>query len=90
MRRKLEEPIVRSRLKDVLKERHMTQRDLQHAMDVSKNVIWRMTTDGGISRVPLERVIQAADVLGCEPGDLYEMDEKRPCAGARGQDKKGQ
>lgn len=63
---------MRSLVKVRLAERRMTQRQLCEAAGVSKDTMWRMTTDEGIGRVTLARLVRVADALGCDVTDLYD------------------
>ena len=63
---------MKSRLKVVLAEKRITQRELARELKVSKDTVWRWTTDKGITRVPFGRAVSIAKALGCQLTDLYE------------------
>lgn len=65
---------MRSMLKQRLYEADMTQRQLAEAMGVSKDTVWRWTTEGGIGSMTIRRAVGIANVLGCEVSDLFSPD----------------
>ena len=64
---------MRSMLKQRLFDADMTQRQLAEAMGVSKDTVWRWTTEGGIGSMTIRRAAELADVLGCEVSDLFSL-----------------
>ena len=63
---------MRSRLKVVLAERRLRQKEVARRLGVDKSSVWRWTTDEGIAQVSLGTLASLARAVGCEVEDLYE------------------
>ena len=57
---------MRSLVKARLSEMRMSQKELARRVGVSKDTVWRWTTDGGMAGMTLRRAADVAGVLGCE------------------------
>ena len=65
---------MKSRVNVVLAERRITKRELERRLGLSHSVVWRWTTDEGISSLPLHKLKRMADAIGCDVSELYEDD----------------
>ena len=63
---------MKSRLNVILAERHMTKRQLERNLGVSKGTIYLWSTDKGIERITLRNLSRLAEALGCHVTDLFE------------------
>lgn len=63
---------MRSRLKVVLAERRLRQKEVARRLGVDKSSVWRWTTDEGIAQASLGTLASLARAVGCEVEDLYE------------------
>ena len=62
---------MKSMLKAVLAEHHMTMRRLAEAVGVHEVTVSRWATDRGISSMSLRTAEEVARVVGCRVSDLY-------------------
>lgn len=57
---------MRSMLKVRLFEAGMSQKALAERVGVSKDTVWRWTTDEGVGSMTLRRAVEVSEVLGCD------------------------
>ena len=66
---------MRSRLNVVLAERRMSKARLCELMGVSHTTVWRWSTDEHVGEMTVSTLARLADVIGCEPCELFEWDD---------------
>lgn len=63
---------MRSRLRVVLADRRVTNRELARRLGVSENTVCRWGSDEGIGQASLAALERVASALGCEARELFE------------------
>ena len=60
--------MVLNRIKEVLRERRLTQVALAHSLGISKTAVSDLCQNR--AQPSLKRLFQIAAIIGCEPGEL--------------------
>jgi len=63
---------MKSRLEVVLADRRMKKGELAKSMGVSRQTVSSWVSDRGMSTMTVGRLCRLAEVLGCDPRDLFE------------------
>ena len=63
---------MKSRVSVLLAEKRIAKKELERRLGIAHSSVWRWTSDEGIAKLPLSKLKQLADAIGCEVDDLYE------------------
>lgn len=63
---------MRSKLKVVLADKEITQTELADKLGVSQATVWRWTKWEEMKDMSVGRLLEVAELLGCEVTDLFE------------------
>ncbi len=63
---------MRSKLKVVLADKEITQTELADKLGVSQATVWRWTKWEEMRDMSVGRLLEVAELLGCEVTDLFE------------------
>ena len=63
---------MKSRLEVVLADRRMKKGELAKSMGVSRQAVSHWVSDRGMSTMTVGRLCRLAEVLGCDPRELFE------------------